>query len=218
MGLPKELAPSWTFSCGFSLPFQSESCAGASGSIRNQASLGRAADTQGSEVASHLLGRNNLTDHRQDRIGLPAATASSQKSAIVLRRTRNNRYLKITFGRLFTIPARKEGFKKLMATEFDWKKFQFITTVQTALINNAINLSLEDDAKEKRHWFSAIGTLGLMADAFRAAEKLPETLSAAEAADQWLPFILRVEGAEPHDWFMVRPESRSRRVRGNRRP
>ena len=105
-----------------------------------------------------------------------------------------------------------------MATEFDWKKFQFITTVQTALINNAINLSLEDDAKEKRHWFSAIGTLGLMADAFRAAEKLPETLSAAEAADQWIPFILRVEGAEPHDWFMVRPAGHSRRVRGNRKP
>lgn len=101
-----------------------------------------------------------------------------------------------------------------MATEFDWKKFQFITTVQTALINNAINLSLEADAKEKRHWFSAIGTLGLMADAFRAAEKIPMTLSADDAADQWVPFILRIEGAEPHDWFMIKAEGRGRRARG----
>jgi hypothetical protein len=94
-----------------------------------------------------------------------------------------------------------------MSKELDWKKFQFIITVQTALINNAINISLESNAKAKakRHLFSATGTRGLMADAFRAAEQIPKSLSAMDAADQFIPFILGQEGAEEHDWFMYKP-------------
>jgi hypothetical protein len=39
-------------------------------------------------------------------------------------------------------------------TSFDWKKFEFVTTVQTGLINNAINRSLDDDAIKHRAEFS----------------------------------------------------------------
>jgi hypothetical protein len=76
-----------------------------------------------------------------------------------------------------------------MNTDFNWKKFQFIIEVQTALINNAINLSLEDDAKKRRHIFSATGTLIHMDDAFYAAERIPESLTAHEAAHQFVYFI-----------------------------
>jgi hypothetical protein len=51
MELPKELALSWMFSYGSSLPFQSKSCAGASAPIRNPLSLDRGYDTaQNTEV------------------------------------------------------------------------------------------------------------------------------------------------------------------------
>ena len=50
---------------------------------------------------------------------------------------------------------------------FNWKKIQFITEVQTAVINNATNLTFDnDDAKNIRHIFSATGTLSIMDDAF----------------------------------------------------
>jgi|GEM_PF-5143140 len=58
--------------------------------------------------------------------------------------------------------------------------------------------------------FSAIGTLGLMADAFRVAEKIPKDLNSRDAVNQWLPFMLRIEGAEAHDWFMIKPVRQKR--------
>lgn len=76
-----------------------------------------------------------------------------------------------------------------MDTDFNWKKFQFIIEVQTARINNAINLSLNDDAKAHRHIFSATGTLIVMDDAFYAAERIPESLTAHEAAHQFVYFM-----------------------------
>lgn len=91
-----------------------------------------------------------------------------------------------------------------MSDSFNWKKFQFITEVQTALIANAINLSLESDAKERRHIFSATGTLINMDDAFYAAERIPENLSAHEAACQFVEFAcqnLRPEAAKVPHWF-----------------
>jgi hypothetical protein len=45
-----------------------------------------------------------------------------------------------------------------MANEFDWKKFQFIIEVQTALVNNAINRSLDEDAIAKRTQFNFLLT------------------------------------------------------------
>ena len=89
----------------------------------------------------------------------------------------------------------------MSTNEFSWKKFQFVMTVQTALIANAVNLTLEPGAKEKRHLFSATGILGHMADAFYAADKIPDDLDAVIAADQFVHFILDHEGAVLEDWF-----------------
>lgn len=91
-----------------------------------------------------------------------------------------------------------------MSEGFDWKKFQFITEVQTALINNAINVSLDADAKERRHIFSATGTLINMDDAFYAAERIPKNLSAHEAACSFVGFVcenLREPGRRVPSWF-----------------
>lgn len=91
-----------------------------------------------------------------------------------------------------------------MSKEFDWKKFQFITEVQTALINNAINVSLNDDATDNRHIFSATGTLINMDDAFYAADRIPKDLGAHQAACQFVEFAcenLRPEDQEVPYWF-----------------
>ncbi|MGE6196750.1 hypothetical protein ACLH0M_14665 [Aeromonas media] len=90
-----------------------------------------------------------------------------------------------------------------MSSEFQWKKFQFITEVQTAFINNAINLSLEEDAKDHRHVFSATGTLTTMNDAFYAAERIPADMSAHEAACDFIGFFcdnLREENENVPRW------------------
>lgn len=92
-----------------------------------------------------------------------------------------------------------------MEKDFNWKKFQFITEVQTALINNAINTSLNEDAKENRHIFSATGTLINMDNAFYAAERIPEEMSAHKAACEFIGFVcenLREEGAMCPSWFL----------------
>ncbi len=91
-----------------------------------------------------------------------------------------------------------------MSEGFDWKKFQFITEVQTALINKAINVSLEADAKSRRHIFSATGTLINMDDAFYAAERIPAGMSAHEAACQFVEFVcenIREPGETVPHWF-----------------
>lgn len=69
--------------------------------------------------------------------------------------------------------------------ELDWKKFQFITEVQTALIANAINVARHDDEGKQRHDYSGTGLLISMDNAFYAAERIPEELSAHEAASQF---------------------------------
>lgn len=91
-----------------------------------------------------------------------------------------------------------------MANDFDWKKFQFIIEVQTALINNAVNRSLDEDAKAKRAQISATGTLIHMDDAFYAVERIPENASAHEAANQFVHFVCGSEDAEVPEWFARR--------------
>lgn len=88
-----------------------------------------------------------------------------------------------------------------MANEFDWRKFQFIIEVQTALINNAVNRSLDKDAIENRAQFSATGTLINMDDAFYAADRIPENMSAHEAANEFVHFVIGSEKAEVQEWF-----------------
>ena len=91
-----------------------------------------------------------------------------------------------------------------MNSEFSWKKFQFITEVQTALINNAINVSLNDDIKENRHLLSATATLINMDHAFYAADRIPDSLTAHKAACEFVFNAcenLREEGHERPLWF-----------------
>lgn len=77
-----------------------------------------------------------------------------------------------------------------MDTDFSWKKFQFITEVQTALINNATNMALDEDAILKRATFSATGTLSKMDEAFSAAERIPSNMSAHDAACDFINLFL----------------------------
>src|SRR5437588_6399652 len=62
------------------------------------------------------------------------------------------------------------------------KKFEFITTVQTGLINNAINRSLDDDVIKNRTEFSLATVLFEISEAFRASDMIPETESTRKAA------------------------------------
>lgn len=91
-----------------------------------------------------------------------------------------------------------------MPAEFTWKKFQFITTVQTAIISNAINICDDDRAKMQRHTYSASGALICMDDAFYAAERIPDDMTAADAALDFIEYILpnlREPGDKCPRWF-----------------
>jgi len=84
------------------------------------------------------------------------------------------------------------------------KQQQFIAMVQTAFLANAINTSLEQDAMERRHEFSASGALIFMDEALRAAQMIPENMSSVEAAHEFADFMLnglREEGAQVPGWF-----------------
>ncbi|MDX6498099.1 MAG: hypothetical protein QOG23_1359 [Blastocatellia bacterium] len=86
--------------------------------------------------------------------------------------------------------------------DFDWKKFEFITTVQTALISNGINRSLDDDAIKNRHEFSATGVLYMVSEAFRAAEMIPETLTARQAAWEFSHWMIQTSpDVQMPPWF-----------------
>ena len=91
-----------------------------------------------------------------------------------------------------------------MENSFDWKKFEFITTVQTGLVNNGINRSLDDDAKENRAEFSPATVLYHMSEAFRAADRIPESVTARDAAwdfTMWLIHGDDDESAKMPEWF-----------------
>src|SRR5712664_3097160 len=105
-----------------------------------------------------------------------------------------------------------------MANDFDWKKFEFITTVQTGMIHNAVNLSLETDAIKRRAEFSSTTAIYQMAEAFRAAERIPENVTARQAAHAFTHWLLRAEtdpGAKMPSWFgPPTPEDEERWERG----
>lgn len=85
------------------------------------------------------------------------------------------------------------------------KQQQFLWAVQTALLANAINLSLEPpNAIANRHIISASGTLGTLGDALYASERIPDDLSAIEAANDFCGYMLanlRGEGDTVPSWF-----------------
>lgn len=91
-----------------------------------------------------------------------------------------------------------------MGANFDWKKFEFITTVQTGLINNGINRSLDEDAIEHRAEFSPATVLPQMSEAFRAADMIPESVTARDAAWEFTMWLIHGEddpNAKMPDWF-----------------
>lgn len=84
------------------------------------------------------------------------------------------------------------------------KQERFLWMVQTVYLSNAINRSLDDEALERRHEFSATGTIGFTSDALEASERIPDHMSAAEAADEFLGWMIE-HLREPDDtvpgWF-----------------
>lgn len=84
------------------------------------------------------------------------------------------------------------------------KQQQFIAIVQTAFLANAINISLEGDAKQRRAEFSATAALIFMDEAIRASQMIPAHMSAYEAAHSfagWMLESLREEGDRVPMWF-----------------
>ena len=91
-----------------------------------------------------------------------------------------------------------------MSADFNWKKFEFIATGQTGLINNGINRSLDDDAIEKRAEFSPATVLFHMSEAFRAADMIPEDVTARDAAWDFTMWLIHRDddpSAKMPDWF-----------------
>jgi len=87
---------------------------------------------------------------------------------------------------------------------FDWKRFEFITTVQTGLINNGINRSLDNDAIKHRAEFSPATVLYHMSEAFRAAEMIPHQVTARQAAWDFTMWLIHGDddpSAQMPDWF-----------------
>jgi hypothetical protein len=71
------------------------------------------------------------------------------------------------------------------------KQEEFLYIVQTAILANGINLSSQPDMVEKyRHVYSASGVLGLMDDVLWASERIPSSLSAFDAANEFCSFSL----------------------------
>jgi hypothetical protein len=84
------------------------------------------------------------------------------------------------------------------------KQEKFLWIVQTCLLSNAINLSASDKGDEFRHEISATGQYGNAQDAIFASERIPEGLSAEDAAYEFVFFIcsnLRGETAQCPAWF-----------------
>ena len=98
----------------------------------------------------------------------------------------------------------KQHRKLRKAEDINWKKFEFVATVQTAMIQNAINLALEPDAREHRAAFSSTTAIFQVAEAFRAADRIPDELTARQAAHGFRHWLLRGEtdpSAKVPSWF-----------------
>lgn len=86
----------------------------------------------------------------------------------------------------------------------DTKAQQFLTIVQTGLLANCINLKHEDMASDEKAMMSASFCMGLLGDAVRASERIPENMTVQKAACEFLGFMLpnlREEGATVPFWF-----------------
>jgi hypothetical protein len=71
------------------------------------------------------------------------------------------------------------------------KQEQFLWIVQTTILANGITLtSLPSLAEKYRHDYSSVGAKNLMAEAIYASERIPEVMTAADAADDFCLWML----------------------------
>ncbi len=83
------------------------------------------------------------------------------------------------------------------------KPLQFLMIVQTMFLANAINQTLEpDEALKNRHEISASGAFIFMDDAMFASERIPEDMSASEAANEFYSFHKENNREGNHYWFL----------------
>ena len=76
------------------------------------------------------------------------------------------------------------------------KQEEFLWIVQTVILANGINLTAIIDEKElaeTRHKFSATGVRGRMADAVLASKRIPDDMTAIEAADEFCSFMIETD-------------------------
>ncbi len=70
------------------------------------------------------------------------------------------------------------------------KQEQFLFVVQTAILANGANLASSAVSAEKyRHEFSATGVLGTLDDAIYASDRIPDSLSAYDAAWEFCNYM-----------------------------
>lgn len=85
------------------------------------------------------------------------------------------------------------------------KQEKFLWIVQTSVLANGINLSLDrETAIEKRHNISVTGISTLLSEAIRASEIIPDGMSAEDAAFEFCYYMLenlREEGTKLPHWF-----------------
>ncbi|KKB62414.1 hypothetical protein WM40_17400 [Robbsia andropogonis] len=85
------------------------------------------------------------------------------------------------------------------------KQDQFLWAVQTIMLSNAINLSLNPaTAEENRHIFSATGVTGTLRDVLWASDRIPDEMSAIDAANQFCGYMLpnlREANSKVPAWF-----------------
>lgn len=71
------------------------------------------------------------------------------------------------------------------------KRGQFLLIVQTAVLANGVSLASQPELAETyRDEYSAVGVLDLMAEAVAAGERIPDEMSAAEAATEFCRYRL----------------------------
>ncbi|APT48402.1 hypothetical protein BSA145_21285 (plasmid) [Bacillus safensis] len=71
------------------------------------------------------------------------------------------------------------------------KQEEFLWIVQAAMLANGINLASRPDAADRyRHEFSATGILGTAGDAVAASKRIPDKMSARDAACDFCGYML----------------------------
>ncbi len=71
------------------------------------------------------------------------------------------------------------------------KQEEFLYIVQTVILTNSINVATDPETNGKfRHVFSATGVSGLMLDVMWAKDRIPEHMTAHEAAMDFTGFML----------------------------